>query len=75
MTRLQKIGQKMDQNRIALINAKKGIASANRNNPFWNKSQAMKHFNQVKKMQNQLSKIWVLELLTMNLDFDDTIPF
>jgi len=75
MTRIQKIAKKMDLARAMHNVAIAGLSSANRSNPFWNKSKAMKRLNEIRKYQRQLSKIWILEWSVNNSDIDCTINF
>ena len=75
MTNLQKIAKKMDMAAIITGIARQGLTSANKKNPFWNKSDAMNSINSAKNLQRQLSKIWINETNVMNNNIDMTIPF
>jgi len=59
--RIRNIAKKLAAVDKALLIAAAGLSSANRKNPFWSKSDAMKTLNQLRKMKKQLSKIWCLE--------------
>lgn len=61
MKRIRNIAKKLDQNKKAMDIAKKGLASANRKNPFWSKSEAMRTMNFLRKQNRQLAIIWNLE--------------
>lgn len=60
-TRTARIGQKLDSITSAIEIAKDGLRSANKKNPFWSKSDAMKELNRLRKIKNQLANIWCLE--------------
>lgn len=60
-SRLVQIGKKMDMVNVLMTVAKSGLSSANKNNPFWSKSDAMSRLNSLRAMQRKLSTIWILE--------------
>lgn len=59
--RIKLISRKLNAAHQALEIAKAGLRSANKKNPFWSKSQAMKEINRLRKYNNQLAKIWNIE--------------
>ena len=60
-TRIARIAKKLTSIDEAMAVALNGLRSANKKNPFWSKSQAMKEINRLRKTKNQLAKIWCLE--------------
>ena len=59
--RTARIAKKLDSVNSALEIATDGLRSANKKNPFWSKSDAMKELNRLRKIKNQLANIWCLE--------------
>ena len=55
------IAKKIDSINSAMQVALDGLRSANKKNPFWSKSQAMKEVNRLRKVKRQLANIWLLE--------------
>lgn len=60
-SRISTIAKKLTSIDEAMAIAVNGLRSANKKNPFWNKSQAMKEINRLRKIKNQLARIWCLE--------------
>ena len=55
------IAKKLDSIDSAMQVALDGLRSANKKNPFWDKSAAMKQVNRLRKVKRQLANIWMLE--------------
>jgi len=61
MCRYTKIIKRLQSVNVALANARHGLACANRKNPFWSKSDAMKTINSLRAIERKLMKIKDLE--------------
>jgi len=61
MNRITKLAKKLNSVSIALEIAKHGLSIANRKNPFWNKSDAMKTLNSLRAIERKLLKIKEME--------------
>ena len=61
MCRVTKIIKKLQSVTVAMAIARHGLGCANRKNPFWNKSDAMKTLNSLRAIERKLLKIKELE--------------